>query len=339
MNVFLLRFSFAAFAVLQGFSRELHRLERFARAACAKDRRYHEAPRGPRHVELLGSGLASAKMNHEPIHLSLTTPSPTLNHHLPWHEATHWRQALHLWSAAAQRNEVVSYSSALSALEKGRSWTLALEVFQRMDHRQLQRDVIATGTQQQQWKVITAAVYNAAISACGERWRHALVLVKWLAAVASVVDCLMRLLGLQPNVITCSSLISACEKAGRWQEALHVLEELPSCQVRANVISYNAAIRSFEERWQRALQLAEELRSGGLSADVITVNSVINDLRGRRWDVALRTQRQWRQALKLHGPEPDVLTVNLTSLGGVLYGLSTVHRPCVEVYRVEEIRE
>ncbi len=37
--------------------------------------------------------------------------------------------------------------------------------------------------------------------------------------------------GLYPSVITCSSLISACERGGRWQEALHLLEELPAYEV------------------------------------------------------------------------------------------------------------
>jgi pentatricopeptide repeat protein len=33
-------------------------------------------------------------------------------------------------------------------------------------------------------------------------------------------------------------LISACEKAGRWQEALHVLEELPTFQVQLRLLHF-----------------------------------------------------------------------------------------------------
>ena len=62
---------------------------------------------------------------------------------------------------------MISYSSTLSALEKassGSTWRLALDFFEAMEQKQLQRDVI---------------VCNAAISACGDHWKDALAL--WMA--------------------------------------------------------------------------------------------------------------------------------------------------------------
>ena len=44
------------------------------------------------------------------------------------------------------------------------------------------------------------------------------------------------------NVITYSSLISACEKAGRWQLALDLFHEMHRDSCKPNVVTYNALI-------------------------------------------------------------------------------------------------
>ena len=48
--------------------------------------------------------------------------------------------------------------------------------------------------------------------------------------------------GCQRSVITYSSLISACEKAGEWRLALQLLEEMRREGCNPNVISYNSLI-------------------------------------------------------------------------------------------------
>ena len=44
------------------------------------------------------------------------------------------------------------------------------------------------------------------------------------------------------NVITYSSLISACEKAGRWQLALELFDEMHRDSCKPNVVTFNALI-------------------------------------------------------------------------------------------------
>jgi len=51
---------------------------------------------------------------------------------------------------------------------------------------------------------------------------------------------------LQPNLLSFSSTISACEKAGEWQKALLLLESTSSARLSPDVIIYSAP-RS--ERW------------------------------------------------------------------------------------------
>ena len=58
--------------------------------------------------------------------------------------------------------------------------------------------------------------------------------------------------GCERNVITYSSLISACEKAGRWELALELFREMHNEGCRPNVVTYNsliAACAQGEGRW------------------------------------------------------------------------------------------
>lgn len=48
--------------------------------------------------------------------------------------------------------------------------------------------------------------------------------------------------GCERNVITYSSLVAACEKAGRWQLALELLEEMHRDNCKPNVITFNSLI-------------------------------------------------------------------------------------------------
>ena len=48
--------------------------------------------------------------------------------------------------------------------------------------------------------------------------------------------------GCERNVITYSSLIAACEKAGRWQLALELLEEMHRDGCKPNVVTFNSLI-------------------------------------------------------------------------------------------------
>ena len=48
--------------------------------------------------------------------------------------------------------------------------------------------------------------------------------------------------GCERNVITYSSLISACEKAGRWQLALELLDEMHRDNCKPNVVTFNALL-------------------------------------------------------------------------------------------------
>ena len=51
-----------------------------------------------------------------------------------------------------------------------------------------------------------------------------------------------RRVGLEPDVVSYSGVITACEKCGQWQQALSLLEEMCKAGVSLDMICFNAAI-------------------------------------------------------------------------------------------------
>ncbi|CAE7681784.1 unnamed protein product [Symbiodinium pilosum] len=94
---------------------------------------------------------------------------------------------------------------------------------------------------------------------------------------------------LQPDVITYSAAVSACEKKGQWQAALLLLFELEGASGRADMILASSAISSCEKRsqWTMAVFLLMSMLSSGLKADGIMYNSAISACEKERWEMAL----------------------------------------------------
>ena len=78
----------------------------------------------------------------------------------------------------------------------------------------------------------------------------------------------MRVAAVAPNVISYSAAISACEKGGRWEQAVSLLDEMREAGVLPNVVSFNAAISACEKggRWERAGVLRAALPDAGQSS-------------------------------------------------------------------------
>ena len=66
----------------------------------------------------------------------------------------------------------------------------------------------------------------------------------------------------EKTLILYNTAISACEKGGYWQFALHLLEALKFNAFQGNVITYNSAMSACAKgaRWQQALLLFDQLR-------------------------------------------------------------------------------
>ncbi|CAJ1439987.1 unnamed protein product [Effrenium voratum] len=187
-------------------------------------------------------------------------------------------QRLSQWQGALQvlrrlrvqrfRPNAVTFNTSLSACGRALFWGQALHLFQA-----------ATS-----WNAIT---FGAAINACSGSWPRA--------------QCLLRQAG-QSNIITCSSCVSACEKASDWPEALLLLAGLGLRRLQGDVVVCNAAISACQKvgAWPRALDIFSKLQL----ASTVSFNAAISACEG---------VGEWQQALALlRLAQPDTITYNST---------------------------
>ena len=75
----------------------------------------------------------------------------------------------------------------------------------------------------------------------------------------------MECKGVEPNTITYSALISACEKGRKWERALELLKEMECKGIVADTITYSALISACEKggKWERALELQKQMERKG----------------------------------------------------------------------------
>lgn len=111
-----------------------------------------------------------------------------------------------------------------------------------------------------------------------------------MALFAAVKDA-----GICPNVVTYSAAISACEKAGRMDEALVLLNELKAIDsddpmMRPNVVTYSAAISACEKagRADHAVTLLGELKALAahdptMRPNVVTYSATISACEKAGW--------------------------------------------------------
>ncbi|CAJ1328261.1 unnamed protein product, partial [Effrenium voratum] len=100
------------------------------------------------------------------------------------------------------------------------------------------------------------------------------------------------------HVVSCNAAISACEKASKWPQALHLLQEIHLERLQGTVVSYSAAITACAKAKEggRALDLFEQLQRTRLQANLIACNSAIAGCEWRRSLHLLRRAKAWLRA-------------------------------------------
>ena len=86
--------------------------------------------------------------------------------------------------------------------------------------------------------------------------------------------------------ITCSTVISACEKCGKWKEALQFWSVMKLLRVDSNTVTCNAAISVCEKghEWKRALQVSSGIVQSNAELDTISFRSTISaSEKGDEW--------------------------------------------------------
>eukprot|EP00434_Breviolum_minutum_P020940 symbB.v1.2.018475.t1/scaffold1476.1/size116376/4 len=143
-----------------------------------------------------------------------------------------WKQPFELQNLMCTRAflpDVITACTMLAACRSAPNWSQAFDVFTRCSKLDLRVDII---------------LQNNAISAVGDQW--------WLAT-----SLLERLLYkyLRLTLITCNSLLNACEKSGHWTKAMLFLMQAVVWSFKVDEFSYSASISACEKghQWAKAL--------------------------------------------------------------------------------------
>eukprot|EP00434_Breviolum_minutum_P018622 symbB.v1.2.016429.t1/scaffold1120.1/size138809/10 len=206
-----------------------------------------------------------------------------------WHVVLSLLEAA--WLATQWRPNVVVYNSAIASCGSAQ-WQVALALMEDLEHRGLRPDAITCGS---------------LVAACeGSEWPMALQLLKERSDLR--------------NMVSASTVISACAKAQETEIALSLLQALPGMQIQPSAASFNAA--SISCSWQKGLQLLLAANDAGIKATSRSFMAGLKALeKGSCWQTVLTLMRgdkqlgiairacheanQWQRALNLFAERMD----------------------------------
>ncbi|CAK9089506.1 Pentatricopeptide repeat-containing protein At2g31400 [Durusdinium trenchii] len=98
----------------------------------------------------------------------------------------------------------------------------------------------------------------------------------------------MRSLGVQPDIVSCNAVITACDRAGVWQAALSAAHGYAMSNVTCNALLSSCAVD-----WLRGLSLLEEMHGRSLRMDSASL-CLMGSLPWAGAHSALQTMSQWQ---------------------------------------------
>ena len=218
----------------------------------------------------------------------LVEPGALCNAMLACSKAGEWEESLQLMRLYGDQSDlsIVAVNSLIAACGRAGRPDMSMEVLYEVEGRGMKLDTRS---------------YRSTIIACNQAehvYRRSLQLeqlqrqdsketvqtnhgFEWWECAISLLR-RMKESGLQPDTPTLSSTISACEAAGQWQRALHILQSAmnDNASVALNVYCFNAAISACEKggAWVEALEIYEKMKEQGgteLRPNLVTVSSLI----------------------------------------------------------------
>ena len=218
----------------------------------------------------------------------LVEPGALCNTMLACSKAGEWEESLQLMRLYGDQSDlsIVAVNSLIAACGRAGRPDMSMEVLYEVEGRGMKLDTRS---------------YRSTIIACNQAehvYRRSLQLeqlqrqdsketvqanhgFEWWECAISLLR-RMKESGLQPDTPTLSSTISACEAAGQWQRALHILQSAmnDNVSVALNVYCFNAAISACEKggAWVEALEIYEKMKEQGgteLRPNLVTVSSLI----------------------------------------------------------------
>ena len=167
-----------------------------------------------------------------------------------------WQAALHFMGHLVSKGlkpDQTSHNALLSAFQKGQQWQKALQTF---------HELRSAGT-------MNLISYNSVIRACIDHWTLALQLFTDLK----------KDLGqdFRGDLVTYSSLISACEKGQQWCLALCIFEDSQRREeFLSDSILYMATMTAVRSKWSIVLDLLAQLRMRHFSIDTDAYDVILS---------------------------------------------------------------
>jgi len=222
------------------------------------------------------------------------------------------------------RPTVIHYTNLMSALQNSGRWADSIKVYKQMETDGVSADAVAHNTAitacarggdwEQAWAVFasmkragvapTVVSYNSLISACekcGQADRALEIFNKMKAATFTSGSVVLDQQGggggqgktttaVQPTVVTYNTVISALAKAGRWEQANTVHNEMVGKGMRDDAFTLTALITACEKtgQWEKILPLLDQFIKQGVEPNVVVYNRIIT---------ALGNCGQWRMSL------------------------------------------
>eukprot|EP00977_Amphora_coffeiformis_P023497 scaffold13479_cov166-Amphora_coffeaeformis.AAC.9 len=195
-------------------------------------------------------------------------------------KADRWEESLNLLRIyGSKETSVVAFNSLIAACGRCARPDVAIEVLNEMESHGIKpdglsfRNAIIACNQAEHARAWASGAHQSSPDT-GKR-DQALVFDWWECALSLIRR--MKESGLTPDIQTYSSVISACEAAGKWQRALGLLQEMKESE--KNLYCFNAAISACEKggAWVEALELYETMkeRVDLLKPNFISVGSVV----------------------------------------------------------------
>jgi pentatricopeptide repeat protein len=243
----------------------------------------------PPEWEMALSLLHASDIVEDGVGPGLVEPGALCNAMLACSKAGEWEESLQLMRLYGEQSglSIVAVNSLIAACGRAGRPDMSMEILYEVEGRGMKLD---------------ARSYRSTIIACNQAehvYRRSLQLERqsslksykrtaqtkngfewWECAISLLRR--MKESGLQPDTPTLSSTISACEAAGQWQRALHILQSAMNddASVALNVYCFNAAISACEKggAWVEALEIYEKMKAQGgseLRPNLVTVSSLV----------------------------------------------------------------
>eukprot|EP00927_Polykrikos_kofoidii_P030882 TRINITY_DN26560_c0_g1_i1.p1 TRINITY_DN26560_c0_g1~~TRINITY_DN26560_c0_g1_i1.p1 ORF type:complete len:630 (-),score=69.83 TRINITY_DN26560_c0_g1_i1:65-1954(-) len=115
--------------------------------------------------------------------------------------------------------------------------------------------------------------------------------MQWEGALAVLASA--GLVRVVPDIIMCNAVLTACEKGGQWSSSVRLLRAMQKRDITPDLISYRAVVSACEKgggwQWARALVFLREAEEASLTLNSVIYSAAISACeKGRQWEPALR---------------------------------------------------